>query len=60
MFSMFRRKARKYSRVVTAEAVDEVIDKVSTGLTEQEPVRMDEDVQKDPEEQNKAAEQAET
>ena len=45
---------------MTAEAVDEVIDKLSACLTEPEPVRVDEDVQKEPEEQNKAAKQVET
>ena len=45
---------------MTAEAVDEVIDKLSAGLIEPKPVRMDEELQKEPEEQNKAVEQAET
>ena len=44
----------------TAEAVDEVIDKVIIGLTEHEHVHMEEDVQKEPEEKNKVVEQADT
>lgn len=41
---------------VTAEAVDEVIDKVITDLSEKGPALMDEDVQKQTEDQNKAEE----